>query len=124
MYPEPRAIDGPSGTQPCIRRCPSSPPPARVPPGDRRRSDLALRLSAAVLGAMWILGVRDWRCLVLAVTSPVVVHGLWYGNLTVLLVLPLALGLALPRSCVGGRRRGRSGGRGEAFVWPLVAGSS
>ena len=41
--------------------------------------------------SLWILGVRDWRCYVLAVTSPVVVHGLFFGNLTVLLVLPLAL---------------------------------
>jgi len=41
--------------------------------------------------SLWILNVRDWRCYVLAVTSPVVVHGLFFGNLTVLLVLPLAL---------------------------------
>ena len=32
-------------------------------------------LAGVLLGPMWILGVRDWRCLVLAVTSPVVVHG-------------------------------------------------
>ncbi len=48
-------------------------------------------LAAAVVVSIWILGVRDWRCFVLAVTSPVVVHGLYFGNLTVLLVLPLAL---------------------------------
>ena len=48
-------------------------------------------LALVLLGSMWIVGVRDWRCLVLAATSPVVVHGLWYGNLTVFLVLPLAL---------------------------------
>ena len=77
-------------------------------------------LSAAVLASMWILEVRDWRCLVLAATSPVVVHGLWYGNLTVLLVLPLALAW---------RYRDRAAGAGIAvgaavaaklFVWPLV----
>ena len=39
---------------------------------------------------MWIVGVRDWRCHVLAVTSPVVVHGLHFGNLTIVLVLLLA----------------------------------
>ena len=77
-------------------------------------------LAAGVLASMWILGVRDWRCLVLAVTSPVVVHGLFYGNLTVLLVLPLALAW---------RYRDRARGAGLAvgvalaaklFVWPLV----
>jgi alpha-1,2-mannosyltransferase len=48
-------------------------------------------LAAAVVASMWIIGVRDWRCHVLAVTSPVVVHGIYFGNLTVLLLLPLAL---------------------------------
>ena len=40
---------------------------------------------------MWIMGVRDWRCHVIAVTSPVVVHGLYFGNLTIVLVLLVAL---------------------------------
>jgi alpha-1,2-mannosyltransferase len=77
-------------------------------------------LAATVLAAMWILGVRDWRCLVLAVTSPVVVHGLYYGNLTVLLVLPLALAWRY-------RERARIAGvavgvavAAKLFVWPLV----
>ena len=34
-------------------------------------------LGASVLAAMWVVGVRDWRCSVLAVTSPVVVHGIY-----------------------------------------------
>jgi hypothetical protein len=77
-------------------------------------------LAAAVFGSVWLLGVRDWRCLVLAVTSPVVVHGLWYGNLTVLLVLPLALAWRY-------RDRARLAGiavgatiAAKLFVWPLV----
>ena len=48
-------------------------------------------LAVAVVAAMWVVGVRDWRCHVLAVTSPVVVHGVYFGNLTVFLLLPLAL---------------------------------
>ena len=77
-------------------------------------------LSATVLAALWILGVRDWRCYVVAVTSPVVVQGTVFGNLTVLLVLALALAW---------RYRGRMGvvglavGAGVALklvVWPLV----
>lgn len=77
-------------------------------------------LAGCVLAAMWILGVRDWRCLVLAVTSPVVVHGLYYGNLTIVMVLLLALawrcrdqarwaGLALGAAIAA-----------KLFVWPLV----
>ena len=77
-------------------------------------------LGAAVLGSMRIVGVRDWRCLVLAVTSPVVVHGLWYGNLTVLLVLPLALAWRYRGTA---RIAGLAVGVAVAaklFVWPLV----
>lgn len=48
-------------------------------------------LAVAVVVAMWIVGVRDWRCHVLAVTCPLVVQGLYFGNLTVLLLVPLAL---------------------------------
>ena len=54
------------------------------------------------------------------VTSPVVVHGLFYGNLTVLLVLPLALAW---RYRDRARRRGLAVGIAVAaklFVWPLV----
>ena len=48
-------------------------------------------LAGSVVAAMWIVGVRDWRCHVIAVTSPVVVHGLYFGNLTIVLVLLVAL---------------------------------
>lgn len=48
-------------------------------------------LGICVFAAMWLLGVRDWRCHVLAVTSPAVVHGMFYGNLTIFLVLLVAL---------------------------------
>ena len=77
-------------------------------------------LAAAVLASMWILEVRDWRCLVLAVTSPVVVHGLWYGNLTVFLVLPLALAWRYrDRAPVVGIAVGAAVAA-KLFVWPLV----
>ncbi len=77
-------------------------------------------LAGCVLAAMWIVGVRDWRCLVVAVTSPVVVHGLYYGNLTIVIVLLVALawryrdqahwvGLALGAAIAA-----------KLFVWPLV----
>lgn len=77
-------------------------------------------LGVAVLGSMWIVGVRDWRCLVLAVTSPVIVHGLWFGNLTVLLVLPLAVAW---RYRDRARLAGLAVGAAVAvklLVWPLI----
>jgi uncharacterized membrane protein len=73
-----------------------------------------------MLGAMRLLGVGDWRCLVLAVTSPVVVHGLWFGNLTVFLVLPLALAWRYrDRAAVAGIAVGVAVAA-KLFVWPLV----
>lgn len=48
-------------------------------------------LALSVVAALRIVGVRDWRLHVVAVTSPVVVQGLIFGNLTVLLMVPLAL---------------------------------
>ena len=48
-------------------------------------------LGVGVFASLWIVGLRDWRCFVLALTSPVVVHGLFFGNLTVLLLLPVAV---------------------------------
>ena len=77
-------------------------------------------LGACVLAAMWVVGVRDWRCHVLAVTSPVVVHGLYYGNLTVLLLLPLAIAWRYrDRARVAGLAIGAAVA-GKLFVWPLV----
>ena len=77
-------------------------------------------LAIAVLASLRILGVGDWRCYVIAVTSPAVVHGLFYGNLTVLLVVPLALAWRY-------RERARAAGiavgvavAAKLFVWPLV----
>jgi hypothetical protein len=77
-------------------------------------------MAVAVLAAMRIVGVRDWRCLVLAVTSPMVVQGLYYGNLTVLLVLPLALAWRYrDRARIAGLAIGAAVA-GKLFLWPLV----
>jgi hypothetical protein len=76
-------------------------------------------LGGCVFLGMWILGVRDWRCHVLALTSLVVVHGLFFGNLTLVLV---------PLLAIAWRYRERAHAVGLAvgvavaaklFVWPL-----
>lgn len=51
----------------------------------------ALVLIAAVAGALRLVGLRDWRCYSLALLSPPVVHGVFYGNIMLLMLLPLAL---------------------------------
>ncbi len=48
-------------------------------------------LAAAAVAVLPVLGVGDWRLYVLWLLSPPVVIGLYYGNITLLLVLALAL---------------------------------
>lgn len=77
-------------------------------------------LAVCVVAAMWILGVRDWRCHVIAVTSPVVVHGLFYGNLTIVMVLLVALAWRYRgRPWIAGLALGGAVAA-KLFVWPLV----
>lgn len=48
-------------------------------------------LACLIVAAMRIVGVRDWRLHVLVVASPAVVPSLLFGNLTLALMVPLAL---------------------------------
>jgi hypothetical protein len=48
-------------------------------------------LLAGVAGGLWLLGVRDWRCYVLALSTFPVLHGAVFGNATLLLVPTAAL---------------------------------
>jgi hypothetical protein len=77
-------------------------------------------LAGCVFAALWILGVRDWRCYVIALTSPVVIHGLFYGNLTIVMVLLAALAWRYrDRSRVAGLALGAAVAA-KLFVWPVV----
>jgi hypothetical protein len=77
-------------------------------------------LGLCVFVAMWILGVRDWRCHVLALTSPVTIHGLFYGNLTIVMVLLVALTWRFrERAWIAGLALGAAVAA-KLFVWPLV----
>jgi hypothetical protein len=77
-------------------------------------------LGACVVAAMWLVGVRDWRCLVLALTSPVTVHGLYYGNLTLALVPLVALVWRYrDRAAMAGIALGTAIAA-KLFVWPLL----
>ena len=77
-------------------------------------------LAAAVLGALWILGVRDWRCFVLAATSPVVMQGLFWGNLTLLLVLPVAVAWRYRDRAIPAGLAVGTGIAAKLFLWPLL----
>jgi glycosyl transferase family 87 len=79
-----------------------------------------LILATCVGVALWIVGLRDRRLLLLAILSPVVGQGLFFGNLTLALMLPIALAWRY-------RERPWLGGSALAvaiaaklFAWPLV----
>jgi hypothetical protein len=77
-------------------------------------------LGVCVFVAMWILGVRDWRCFVLALTSPVTIHGLFYGNLTIVMVLLVAVAWRFrDHALIAGLALGTAVAA-KLFVWPLL----
>jgi hypothetical protein len=77
-------------------------------------------LVGGILGALYLCGVRDWRCYGLALASPPVIAGLAYGNVSMLLVFGLAC------AWVYRDRQWRSGlivgllVATRLFPWPLV----
>lgn len=77
-------------------------------------------LLASVASALMLVRVRDWRCYALALTSAPVLEGFFWGNVTSMLLVPLA---------VAWRWRDRPWVTGAAvgiivaaklFAWPLV----
>jgi len=77
-------------------------------------------LVAAVLGSLWILGVRDWRCYGIPFLWPPVLSAIQTGNITLLMGLAAALAWRL---------RGRERAAGvvlgislatKLFLWPLA----
>jgi len=87
---------------------------------DAARIVVMALLVAAVVGILWIIGVRDWRCYGLAFLWPPVISAIQTGNVTI----PLALGAALAwryrdRAWVAGGSLGLTLAT-KLFLWPLV----
>ena len=80
-----------------------------------------LFLATTVVGALWILGVRDWRCYVVVLTSPVVLQGLIWGNLTLFLLLPLAVAWRYRDRAVPAGLAVGAAIAAKVFVFPLLA---
>ena len=74
----------------------------------------------AVVGALVLLGVRDWRCYGAAFTTPAVTTAVGYGTLTPLLVLAVAVAWRYRRSAwVAGVAVGLAIAL-KLFLWPLL----
>ncbi len=77
-------------------------------------------LVIAVLGILWVTGVRDWRCYGLAFLWPPVISAIQTGNVTI----PLALGAALAwryrdHAWIAGGSLGVTLAT-KLFLWPLA----
>jgi hypothetical protein len=65
--------------------------PFSIPRYEVARALWLLALVASLFGGLWLCGLRDWRCYLAAGASPPVVAGILYGNLSLALVLAVAL---------------------------------
>jgi alpha-1,2-mannosyltransferase len=79
----------------------------------------ALLVAAAFL-AVWILGVRDWRCYGLLLVSMPLFDGVTLGNVTPLLLLSVALAWRFRNSVVGAAAAVASAVVVKIFLWPLL----
>lgn len=77
-------------------------------------------LASCVCVSLRILGLRDWRVYVLAVLSPVVLQGLSYGNLTLALMVPLAVAWRFRDSAWVSGAAVAVAVAAKLFAWPLV----
>ena len=77
-------------------------------------------LVLSVLIALRLCGVRDWRCVALALASPPVINGIVYGNVSLVVVLVLAgAWVWRDRPLRGGAMVGLLIAT-RVFLWPLA----
>jgi hypothetical protein len=80
----------------------------------------AVVLGAAVALSLRLVGVRDWRCYAVALASAPVLEGLFWGNVSLLILLPVALAWRYrDRAWAVGLAVGAAVAA-KLFVWPLV----
>jgi len=77
-------------------------------------------LVVAVIGTLWLIGVRDWRCYGLAFLWPPVISAIQTGNVTIALALGAALAWRYrDQAWVAGGTLGLTLAT-KLFLWPLV----
>lgn len=77
-------------------------------------------LAAAVAGALWLFGVRDWRCYGAAFASPAVLTSISVGTITPLLLLGLAILWRWRHRTAVAAIAAAALVLAKLFLWPLV----
>jgi hypothetical protein len=75
---------------------------------------------AALAGALWFVGVRDWRCYGIVLLAPPVVQGIKLGSVTPLLVLCCALAWRWRDRAWSGSAVAAAAIVMKVFLWPLL----
>ena len=79
----------------------------------------ALEVAGALLGT-WLLGVRDWRCYCVVLTSLPFLQGLLYGNLSLLLLLGVGAAWRYRERTLAGGLSLAVVVAAKLFLWPLA----
>ena len=94
--------------------------PFSIPSYELARALWWIALLGCLLGGLWLCGLRDWRCYAFACASPPVVAGLLYANLSIALVLAVALVWRYrDRALIAGLVIGLVVAM-KLFLWPVV----
>jgi hypothetical protein len=76
---------------------------------------------AAIAAALWLLGLRDWRCYALAAVYPITRSAVDLGTIGPLLLLAVALAWRWRDGVVAGGAAAGAAVALKLFLWPLVA---
>ena len=80
----------------------------------------AVLLGIGVVFSLWLVGVRDWRCYTVALASAPVLEGIFWGNISLLMLLPVAVAWRWrDRAWIAGTAIGAAVAA-KLFVWPLI----
>jgi Glycosyltransferase family 87 len=94
--------------------------PLGLLPVDAASVGWGVLLAVGVALSLWLLRVRDWRCYTVAVASAPVLDGVLWGNLSILMLVPVALAWRYrERASIVGLAVGAAVAA-KLFVWPLI----
>jgi hypothetical protein len=94
--------------------------PLAVLPAGVAASIFAWLSLAALAGALWLLGVRDWRCYAVVLVSPLAHEALRWGTISPFMLL-LAAACWRWRHGLGGAAAAGGAAASKLFLWPLAA---
>ena len=94
--------------------------PLAVLPSGLAAAAFAWLSLAAIAGALWLLGIRDWRCYLVVLVSPLLHEALRWGTISPFMLLLAALCWRF-RDDLRGAAAAGTALVSKLFLWPLAA---